>query len=758
MGNWDDLKLCYTQPARTWVEALPIGCGHLGAMVFGHVQNERIQFNADTLWTGGPHEYHRQGAVKYLPQIRQLLFAGKQDRAEKLAFTHFMGKPKRQKAYQPCGGVLLTFPDHQEVSAYGRDLDLDTGIATTTVEAGGVRFTREVFASYPAGAIVIRLSASSPGCITCVASLDSPHTHLKYSVLEDVQIALSGKVDRNPMTFEARLLARIDKGRIHGKNGHLYIHDADAVTLILTAATNFKTYRALTAKPAERCEKVIRAAQKKTYASLVAAHLHDHRSLFRRMAIHLGDPIDEPIDQRLFRLPDRKDPHLLALYFQYGRYLLIASSRKGSQPANLQGIWNDQLTPPWDSKWTVNINTEMNYWPAESCNLSPCHEPLFDMLREVSRTGQKTARAHYGCRGWVLHHNTDIWRGSAPINASNHGIWPTGGAWLCQHLWWHYAYTRDSDFLRHTAYPLMKGAAEFFVDHLVADPRTGHLISTPSNSPETGGLVAGPTMDHQIIRDLFGNCIEATRALKIDSEFQKTLIGLRKRIAPNRIGRLGQLQEWLEDRDDPDNTHRHVSHLWGLHPGNEITAEKTPDLFEAARRSLEFRTDEGTGWSMGWKLNFWARFGDGDRAHRLLLRQLRLVGETGTRVQGGGTYPNLFDAHPPFQIDGNFGATAGIAELLMQNHTDCIRLLPALPSAWQDGKIEGLRARGGIEVDITWKNGRLVQAILYATKTGTQTVRYADQFLKLKTTAKKAYVLNRHLQVQSLIPETAPEK
>ena len=465
------------------------------------------------------------------------------------------------------------------------------------------------------------------------------------------------------------------------------------------------------------------------------------------MSIHLGDHINDPIDQRLAKLPERDDPHLLALYFQYGRYLLIASSRAGSQPANLQGIWNDQLEPPWDSKWTVNINTEMNYWPAESCNLSPCHEPLFDMLAEVAKSGQKTARSHYGCRGWVLHHNTDIWRGSAPINASNHGIWPTGGAWLCQHLWWHYEYTRDKDFLRNKAYPLMKGAAQFFVDHLIEHPETGHLISTPSNSPENGGLVAGPTMDHQIIRDLFTNCIDASTTLRIDTQFRKTLIAKRKRIAPNQIGHLGQLQEWLEDKDDPENTHRHVSHLWGLHPGKEITPEQTPDLFDAAKKSLEFRTDEGTGWSMGWKLNFWARFRDGNRAHKLLQRQLRLVGETKSRMQGGGTYPNLFDAHPPFQIDGNFGATAGIAELLLQNHTGDIHLLPALPNAWKSGNIEGLRARGGIELDITWQNGHLTQAILYATQTGVQTIRYRDKFLKLKTKTKQAYIIDRNLQL-----------
>ncbi|MDP6037144.1 MAG: glycoside hydrolase family 95 protein, partial [Candidatus Latescibacteria bacterium] len=384
------------------------------------------------------------------------------------------------------------------------------------------------------------------------------------------------------------------------------------------AATNFKNHRSLTANPTTKCNRILRSLRRKTYDDLLTDHLADHQSLFRRVTLDLGEAIDEPIDQRLRRLPKRDDPHLLALYFQYGRYLLIASSRAGSQPANLQGIWNDKLEPPWDSKWTVNINTEMNYWPTESCNLSPCHEPLFDMLDEIAKSGRKVAKEHYNARGWVLHHNTDIWRGAAPINASNHGIWPTGGAWLCQHLWWHFEYTRDTDFLRNSAYPLIKGAAQFFADVLVEDPKTGWLISTPSNSPENGGLVAGPTMDHQIIRNLFANCIESSRILRIDSDFRHKLSDLYKRIAPNQIGRLGQLQEWLEDVDDPDNTHRHVSHLWGLHPGSEITAEGAPALFKAAKQSLEFRGDEGTGWSMGWKVNFWARLRDGDRAHRLL--------------------------------------------------------------------------------------------------------------------------------------------
>ena len=728
------LTLWYRQPAKLWVEALPVGNGRLGAMVFGGAARERIQFNEDTVWTGEPHDYAHHGAARYLPQIRQLLWEGKQKEAEDLAMKEFMSEPLHQKAYQALGDLYLEFPNIQEsgVSNYRRQLDLDTGIASVQFDFQGVTYRREVFASYPANVVVVRLTASDPSKLSYHPQLKSAHAGA-----EETANSISGPVEDGAIRYQAALSTSGDR---------------DGVTIVLAAATNFKNYRDVSADPKARVSATLATAGEQGYQKLRAQHVADYQRLFRRVTLDLGPAPDLPTDERIAAFAKTGDPALVALVFQYGRYLMIGSSRPGGQPANLQGIWNESNRPAWDSKYTDNINTEMNYWPVEETNLSECQLPLFDALKDLAVSGAITAREQYNARGWVLHHNFDLWRGTAPINASNHGIWQTGGAWLSTHLWEHYLFTGDRRFLSDTAYPLMKGAALFFVDALVKDPKTGYLYTGPSNSPEQGGLVMGPSMDREIVRALFGDVIAASRILGVDAELRDQLTGMRKQIAPLQIGKYGQLQEWMEDKDDPKNQHRHVSHLWAVYPGDLITPYGTPDLFKAARQSLIFRGDAATGWSMGWKINLWARFLDGDHAYKILQN---LITPASDKPAHAGLFANLFDAHPPFQIDGNFGATAGITEMLLQSQDPYatenslspvqageaafIHLLPALPSAFPNGKVTGLLARGGVEVSIEWANGKLVKAILTARESKPLKVRYAGKEKQIQATAGRTY-------------------
>lgn len=740
--------LRYEKPAARWEEALPVGNGHLGAMVFGGIEAERIQFNEHTVWSGRPRSYARKDAVKLLPEIRRLLFAGQQREAERLAMGGFMGDPIRQKAYQPCGDLLIESTPADGTQGYARWLDLDTATAVTTWTSQGVTFRRETFASHPDRLLVTRISANAPGKLCATLRFGCVHADHTVKVDGPSALVLRGRVEADGVAFEARAGVLHHGGTITPLAGALRVADADWIEIRCAAATNVASWKSLEADPTARVAEVVEKSADIAFDDLRQRHLADHQGLFRRVSLDLGrSPAAElPTDRRIAGFRAGGDPQLAALLFQYGRYLLIASSRPGGQPANLQGIWNDSKTPPWDSKYTCNINMQMNYWPAGPANLAECSLPLARALHELRESGTTTAREHYGARGWALHHNFDLWRGTAPINAANHGIWISGAPWLSLHLWEHYLFTGDEAFLRES-WPVIRDCARFFLDYLVEDPTGAGLISGPSNSPEQGGLVMGPTMDHQIIRQLLLAAAQAATLLGADDDglvehFTRTA----GRIAPNRIGKHGQLQEWLEDVDDPRNTHRHVSHLWGVHPGADITW-RHPEVFAAARQSLQFRGDAATGWSMGWKTNLWARFLDGDHAHRILSNLIQPVG----RAKGqGGLYPNLFDAHPPFQIDGNFGVTAGIAEMLLQSHVPVadaaaagarprfvIHLLPALPKAWPKGSARGLRARGGIAIDIEWDQGVLTRARLVPATSGPIELKLGNRSVTVRGSAGK---------------------
>jgi len=915
----NELQLWYSKPAEKWTEALPIGNGHLGAMIYGGVGLDRIQFNESTLWSDGPRDYNRKDAYQYLEPIRKLLAAGKQKEAEELAQEHFMGMrsneegyetrkkewlqnvkgdaiinspqwnnaqwkemrlptlngwetaglegldgavwfkttftlpddwqgkellislgkirdldityvngkqigstedittnrlysipanvlkkgtneievqvinyfdkggfagtkgdreifaiypkerngkesvkltpvwqywiqnddappmPRYQADYQPFGELQLSSQVANAVD-YRRTLDISNAVSTVAYKSDNVIYTKEYLASYPENVIAIHLMASEKGKLNCSATFTTVHKNYSIRKIDSHTLALDVAVKNGTMKGTAYLYVDNKGGKAEVKGNEIEINNSDEATLYLLAATNFKHYRDVSADANAICKAKLIAVRKLAYEKVKAVHIADYKKNFDKFSLELNNGkanLELPTDERIKQFSITKDPGLVTLYVQYARYLMLSSSRQGTSAANLQGIWNDLLTPPWGSKYTTNINLEMNYWPAESLNLSACTQPLFKLIKEVAEAGKETAKEYYDAPGFVLHHNTDQWRGTAPINASNHGIWVTGGAWLTTHLWEHYLFTQDKIFLQNEAYPVMKAAADFFVHFLVRDEATGWLISTPSNSPEHGGLVAGPTMDHQIIRELFSNTIDAAKALGVDESFRKLLQQKYDSIAPNQIGKYGQLQEWLQDKDDSSDTHRHVSHLWGVYPGKDITWNNEK-VMKAARQSLLYRGDDGTGWSIAWKVNLWARFKDGDHAMKML-QKLLSDATAGKGSESGGVYPNLFDAHPPFQIDGNFGGAAGVAEMLVQSHMGYIELLPALPSSLQSGIIKGVCARGNFTINMQWENGKLKRADITSNAGSNCIVKYGDKTATFKTVKGKTYSLDQAL-------------
>ncbi len=918
--NAQDLKLWYKHPAEIWEEALPIGNGRLGAMVYGTPRIEHLQFNEETLWDGGPRQYQRSGAAEYLDTIRQLLFEGKQQEAEELASKHFMGKrsaeedypekveaylkmlsekpallealqpsyndsgwremniqnksvwerklvpdlvdldgcllfrktvvlekdwankelilnmgkikdhdftyfngvkigemngsglnrvyavpdslvkegenviavqivnytytggfnavrsgykimhllnpekedepifiegawkykvidkkpphyPEFQADYQPFGDLTIKFDGHESYSDYYRELDLKNAIAKTIYTHNGIQFTREYLASWPDQSIQVNLTADQDQSINFEAALSTVHPINSIITGDSSTLYLHFKVEDGVLNGVAMLNVCIEGGSMLIDSQKIVVTAANKATLRLVAATNYVNYRDVSADPVGRCVQYLDRIREKSYDEVKARHVEDYQRYFNRFALSFGaDTKDSiPTDRRIKNIKQESDNGLAALYVQYSRYLMISSGRAQTNPPNLQGIWNKDYFPAWGSKYTTNINCEMNFFGVEQLNLSEFHQSLFNMIDELYLEGRKTARIHYNARGWVHHHNTDQWRGTAPINSSNHGIWVTGGAWLCHHLWEHYLYTQDEEWLAEKAYPIIRDAALFFVDFLIEDSESGYLISSPSNSPENGGLVAGPAMDHQIIRSLFKIAIESNRLTKGDKEFEELLESKLEKIMPDQIGRLGQLQEWKDDIDSPNNHHRHVSHLWGVHPGREITWEEE-DLMNAAKQSLIFRGDEGTGWSLAWKINFWARFLDGEHAHKLVDMLLASANDPDRDIRGG-SYPNLFDAHPPFQIDGNFGGAAGIIEMIMQSHMEYIHLLPALPEAWKDGQVIGLKARGGFTISMKWENSEVVALIIQAATDSQLNIKVNGEMVSRKLKAGEEYIM-----------------